>query len=214
METTLPPPRAKSALLDPSLFGIIAGNLLSMILAVAQRWSAADVMWIYWWQSVTIGATNFVRIWNLKDFTTKGLTSNGKPVPETRAAARSTAVFFAFHYGFFHFVYAVFLSTISHPAIEPRPALSAALAAFAVAGLAASHVFSLRHNAARDFRDKKPNLGTLMFYPYIRILPMHLAIIFGGAVAGLALPVFMTLKTVADCGMHIIEHRIYQARGG
>ena len=45
----------------------------------------------------------------------------------------------------------------------------------------------------------KPNLGKLMFLPYLRIIPMHLTIIFG--IMGdstFSIVFFVALKTVAD----------------
>ena len=66
------------------------------------------------------------------------------------------------------------------------------------------------HNFAADFRQQKPNLGTIMMYPYLRIIPMHLAIIFGSMVSGLGLIIFMGLKTFADAGTHMIEHYLFQ----
>lgn len=52
-----------------------------------------------------------------------------------------------------------------------------------------------------------------MFFPYARIIPMHLTIIFGGMFLYLGigsvfvLVLFLGLKAVADLIMHIIEHR-------
>jgi hypothetical protein len=49
-----------------------------------------------------------------------------------------------------------------------------------------------------------------MFAPYSRIVPMHLAIIFGGFVSfhpGLTLGLFQGLKTVADVFTHLVKHR-------
>ena len=94
---------------DPSLWGVIIGNLVSIYFAFSQGWALSQIMWIYWGQSVIIGVMNVIRMLALKDFTTKGMSQNGEPVPETQAAKNGMAAFFAFHYGFFHFVYAVFL---------------------------------------------------------------------------------------------------------
>ncbi len=211
MQTNIPAPA--ESLNDASLWGIVAGNMLTMAFAIVQQWPVSEIMWIYWWQSVFIGVANFWRIWNLTEFSTEGMTMNDRPVPETPAGAQSTAIFFAIHYGFFHLVYMGFLFSMSKMIDMPPPTLiDNILTAFAVAGFVASHLFSLRYNAARDFKSKKPNLGSLMFYPYLRIVPMHLTIIFGGAPGALNLIMFIGLKTLADAGMHVIEHHIFRAR--
>jgi hypothetical protein len=66
----------------------------------------------------------------------------------------------------------------------------------------------------RKWEDKqKPNIGKMMFFPYARIIPMHLTIIFGGmlskgTLAGkTTLALFMLLKTFADVIMHVVEKK-------
>jgi hypothetical protein len=55
------------------------------------------------------------------------------------------------------------------------------------------------------------NLGNMMFAPYIRILPMHLTIIFG-AMFKIPLEIFMSLKTLADVVQHIGQHKKPQVK--
>ena len=197
-----------SRLRDPSLWAIILGNAFSIFMAYTQKWPLYQTLWIYWSQSVIIGIVNFFRMMNLKEFSTKNLTMNDRPVPETTAGRNSVAFFFAFHYGFFHFVYACFLWDYMPLAdIDIR---SLALTALCVLGFLGSHAYSFRYNAQMDFRDKKPNLGTIMFYPYLRIIPMHLIIIMGADMGQNALIFFMVMKTFADAGMHMVEHHLFQ----
>ena len=76
-------------------------------------------------------------------------------------------------------------------------------------------VYSFFYNRKWE-QQQKPNIGSMMFFPYLRIIPMHLTIIFGGAIiqgrgdgvgVRLAMLLFMGLKTGADVLMHIIERR-------
>lgn len=197
---------------DISLFAIIFGNLLSIILAFIYGWDLGEVMWIYWGQSVVIGVLNFVRMWNLQEFSTKGLSSNGSPVAPTHKAKRGMALFFLVHYGGFHLGYMVFLwvqMPLSEVAASNMTLMMVCIGAFVF-----SHLFSMLHNKQADFKHKKPNLGTLMFYPYMRIIPMHLTIIFGSMLPMVGMLLFMILKTFADAGMHIVEHRLFQAKDG
>lgn len=199
---------ASRALGDPSLWAVVAGNAVAIVLALVEGWDLGEVMWIYWGQSVMIGVANVWRMMALKDFSTQGMKVNGQPVPETPAAKRDAAIFFAFHYGFFHADYAAFLwQQWPFSGVEGAPLLLLALLGFAL-----SHGYSLRYNATRDFRDARPNLGALMAYPYLRILPMHLTILFGLASGSGALLLFMILKMLADAGTHVAEHRLFQRR--
>ncbi len=129
----------------------------------------------------------------LTNFTTDGLTSNGKKVEATQAGARSTANFFALHYGFFHFGYCAFLAEGADRLTRWDYLGFAGLAISFVM----SHGTSFRQNIEADLRGK-PNLGVLLFLPYLRVLPMHITIIIGRGVAGdslWTLLLFAALKT-------------------
>src|SRR5690606_6752584 len=124
------------------------------------------LMWPYWIQSVIIGFYAWRRMMSLREFTTAGLKSNGRPVPETEAGKRSVATFFLLHYGFFHFIYLFFLLA------EHRVSLP--LEIIALLGCGLSFVLSQRETfAAQHAADLqgRPNLGALMFLPYLRVLP-------------------------------------------
>lgn len=190
---------------DWSALSLIATNLLTLVVAVHQKWNPGTVMWIYWGQSVTIGIFNFVRMWTLKKFTTDGLMMNDQPVAPTAAGKRSVSIFFLFHYGFFHMVYAVFLATTATLTRD-----DAWLVLICTAGFFVNHWFSYRYNQASD-SNRKINIGTLMFFPYARIIPLHLTIITGLLLSKSlrALVLFLSLKTVADLIMHAVEHRAF-----
>ena len=187
-----------------SMLPLLAANLLIIVIAVAAGWRAADVLWIYWGQSVVIGVFNVVRMWNLRRFSTDGLKQNNKPVPETEAGKRGAAIFFFFHYGFFHLIYALFLGSMTNGEGSPfEPMVLLCIGLFVL-----THGYSWLRTREAD-EAGKPNLGAVMFLPYARILPMHFTIIFGGLLMGnstLLLILFLLLKTAADCLMHLVEH--------
>ncbi len=199
------PPRAGEAppapAVDGSVWALIAANVFALGVALWQDWGAAPLMLLYWGQSVVIGIANVFRILALDRFSTENFTMNNRPVEPTPATKRQVAVFFAMHYGLFHAVYLVFL--VAGPRGEPlTPWFWACTAAFAL-----NHLWSYRYNRDID-RQGTPNIGTLMFTPYLRIVPMHLTIIFGGLLGGArpGLLLFGALKTVADVAMHFVEH--------
>ena len=194
---------------DRSTWSLIAANLLAIAIARLFGMTLRDLMLVYWLQSVIIGLSYFVRMLCLKDFSTKGFKRGDSEVPETTGGKVFTAMFFAFHYGFFHFVYLTFL------AFDP-PRHGAAPAAHPLAGLflcgltfAVHQIYSTTKKIALD-RQGCPNLGTLMFTPYLRIVPMHLTIIFGGMLGPDAVSwlLFVGLKTAADVMMHVIEQHL------
>jgi hypothetical protein len=198
------PTLPRQAFFSGSLYGVLVGNGLTLIAATVQHWPALPIMLIYWGQSVAIGIGNVIRMLMLKEFSTDGFTSGGRPVPTTRAGQVSTARFFAFHYGFFHLGYALFLfrGELGRLSNETSWLVAGNVAMFAV-----PHIWHVITVGNRGYR-VKPNLGSLMFYPYLRIIPMHIAIILGSAFKPGLLPLFIVLKTGADLGMHEVERRM------
>ncbi len=192
---------------DPSLWLLLASNAATIFFALKEGWSLSNVMWVYWFQSIIIGHFQFIRIWQLKEFTTDGFMVNDRPVQPTPGMNKGIAFLFLIHYGGFHLTYFFFLLGGIFPLLERGEPQSVdtkyiALAAFL---FFLNHLFSYFYNRSRD--TKKQNIGQLMIYPYIRIFPMHLTIIFGAFFGG-ALFLFLILKTVVDCLMHIQHHYI------
>lgn len=205
------PPRARvqPGWLDRSSQSLLLSNLFTAVIALAGNWSVVDLMWVYWGQSVVIGFFNWKRMRLLQDFSTEGVRMNNRAVDPTPATRRRMAAFFAVHYGFFHLGYLVFLVSES----DQVSRLDMAASAVCVLLFAANHRFSFRYNLEQDLA-RKPNIGTIMLFPYARIIPMHITIVSGARFAGGttgSLILFMALKTAADWFMHVIEHR---QRGG
>lgn len=201
---------------DRAVRGIVAANALTLVLALWQEWSLSELLWPFWIQSVVIGWYARRRMLELRTFSTDGLRVNGKPVAPTPQTQRQTANFFALHYGFFHVGYLAFLL-----ADLPRGGSGAGFAAWdplgwigiGATGLAFWHTHRASHREhVRADLAGAPNLGTLMFLPYARIVPMHLMIIFGSVLGGGAVWLFVALKTLADVTMHKVEHRLLQKR--
>jgi hypothetical protein len=208
---------------DQATLGIVASNLLTLVVAWWQDWPLALMLWPYWCQSVIIGWFARKRILALGRFSTEGVRINDRPVDPTPQTQRSTANFFTLHYGLFHLVYFIFLLAMSAMSGEPAAAGGGTQViepsfdriqrsdVLLILGLSLSfwfsHLASHREHVEADLR-RVPNIGTLMFVPYLRVIPMHLTIILGMALGddwGRLL--FGALKTVADVAMHRIELR-------
>jgi len=187
--------------LDSPFFLLLLSNIVTIGFALYENWPLMTVLWIYWFQSVFIGLFNFIKILNLKNFTTDNFQINHRPVEPTNSTKRFTAFFFLFHYGFFHFAYLMFLTTENTSAVPIMTILIPCIFFFV------NHLFSFIKNFEND-TNKKQNIGSVMFFPYARIIPMHLIIVFGLTLTSSisALLFFLILKTIADLIMHQIEH--------
>lgn len=191
-----------------SVWSLLISNLLIILFVVLENQSVLSVLWVYWFQSVIIGVFNFIKIISLKDFTIDGLKMNGHLLTKSKSAKVGVAVFFLIHYGFFHFVYAVFLSAfisireISITGIDFSFIMLTSMV-FAVNYLG-EFIFTFRREQTTI-----QSLPKLMMAPYKRIIPMHLTIILSGFVlAGgvftvgnsnmIILLIFTGLKTFID----------------
>jgi len=196
---------------DWSLWSLLLANGVTILLAVTQNWNVLALMWVYWSQSIVIGFLNFLRIRQLREFSTEGLIINGHPVEPTQETKNHIARFFLLHYGGFHLGYFIFLSVFSLTGILGNAAgngLDSADSKYIVPTallFLGNHVFSYFYNRPSDTGRQK--IGTLMFYPYARIIPMHLTLILGVFLSG-GLLLFLLLKTLADLIMHVVEHRV------
>lgn len=193
---------------DLSLMLLIISNIITIFFAIKGNWNLNIVMLIYWCQSVIIGFFNFLRILTLKNFTTKNFKINNQSVDATNSVKYSTAFFFLFHYGFFHFVYLIFLSIGFFENSSLFTNAGFLLILLNIFLFFFNHLFSFIYNFESDSKKTK-NIGTVMFFPYARIIPMHLCIVFGIFLSNniIALTFFMILKTFADIIMHQIEHK-------
>lgn len=201
----------------PSTISLIFSNFLVVFFAIVDGISANEVLWIYWSQSVIIGIFNFIKMITLKDFSTEGFKQGNRQMLPTRATAISSAIFFLFHYGFFHLIYAVFLGVF--PIISNSNVSSSGSMYF----LLSTGMFFISYliefiNSRKEQTDELPNIGAIMFAPYARIIPMHLTIIFGGFIGAAGsffstntnvavITLFIGIKTVVDLITHAIDFK-------
>lgn len=197
---------------DPSFWFLVVANLITIALALVEGWSLIPLLIVYWGQSIIIGGFNVVRI-----ITHNQLVVNSK---SGEVSLRTPwlfrlffALFFLVHYGIFHFVYLMFIVAFSVE-IDSNWITSASSLSILVALVAffMTHWFSWKHNHKKD-EEVRRDIFSVMIYPYFRIIPMHLTIIFGGALMmvgrfGSALFLFLVLKMFMDVRMHKREHAI------
>jgi hypothetical protein len=188
-----------SGLFSPSALSLLAVNLGVIVFAVRDEWSLATILASYLLQSVIIGIFQAKKMSDLKVFSTDGLKINDHSVEPTPATQHVVVIFFLLHYGFFHAAYAAFILNEGRP-YWPDVMLSGA-------AFFANHLFSYVMNC-NSAGKRVPNIGSMMFFPYVRIIPMHVFIVAGAFASGphFALVFFLILKTLADEVMHAIEH--------
>ena len=189
---------------DRSVVPLLLSNFLTIAWALFEGWRVIDVMLVYWVQSVVIGYFNYHRIMDLKEFSTENFSINKRRPEPTAETKKHVALFFAAHYGGFHAAYLAFILSNNSGEIS----LSSIGIIACVVAFILNHQYSYRFNKERDSQ-RVPNIGTMMFFPYARIVPMHLLIGLAaslGSESVIALLIFLSLKTGAAVIMHMVEH--------
>lgn len=197
---------------DVSLQVLLFTNLFTIAIALLEGWGLPTLVWTYWFQSVIIGFFSVIRIINLKNFTTDGIKINNQAV--SSAVGKYLAVgFFILHYGLFHLVYFGFLLAGFTNFVESGSPVAWNIVLLTVLMFFCNHLFSYVYNRETDTRPV--HVGTYMLLPYLRILPMHLTIIFTpmfSMFVGIPLILFLFLKTLADMATHVVEHDVLGKR--
>ncbi len=136
--------------------------------------------------------------------------------PEARHGSIGTAFFFMFHYGFFHFGYAMFLFVFSMGSLIPKnpfqpPDVIGVI--FIGALFFINHTYSFVKTYIREKKQIDTSTQQIFTEPYKRIIPMHLSIIATGFfimftrfAETLLIVFFLLLKTALDLYSHTRQH--------
>lgn len=205
-----------------SIFALIAANLIIIAFTLIYKWDMFTVMWVYWTQSLIIGLFWVIRILTHRNLYWTGL-SNGpaSPVYMRTLFRFPAALFFIFHYGWFHLLYSFFLRM--HFAGESRPVPVKMIAFSACLFFAEELVSFLRRPPQQKIAGA--TFKKFMIFPYARIIPMHFTIIAAfiiellretGVIRDFSeryrmslLLLFLILKTMADVSMYVRQKRSF-----
>jgi hypothetical protein len=191
----------KNLFSNPSFLFLLAGNIYCIWYYENNPGSFTTVVWIYWFQSITIGFFNFIDLLTIKNFDAGTMQLNDQPVTENNKGC--TAWFFLVHYGFFHLGYAIFiLIDFGVRAVNGTVLLLGVGTFFLEAIIGFFRQKQLEQTIAF-------NIGTLFFLPYLRIVPMHLMILLPAFLGWKPSIVFLGLKMGADIISFLLYNHIY-----
>lgn len=201
----------KPTKLDKSDWMLIASNIFTIIIAVIQKWDLLTIMWVYLLQSITIGFFHFLKLLNLNiPSAPKSNFSQNQIKYPSPIVKYFYAFFFLFHYGVFHLSYLIFLIAMSLGGLANHQSSSINISGIIIISITffLNHLYSYMQNNKNDIANLA-EIKTIMFQPYIRIIPMHLTLIFGGLIFNsISLALFLLLKTYVDLIMHQREHSL------
>lgn len=197
---------------------LLLANILTLYFYISDRSSIEHVLWIYYVQSLIIGAVNVMRIRALNEFRVDNFKMDGKPVEKSEKTKKYLAITFGNIYGFIHFVLLIFMFQIGGVgATDVANPLNFNLGIFVISVVA----FAFHHFLA-FLPEKKlletvseadaPHIINILIKPFLRIIPIFMIIF----IAPLAFPpfypagdgtvliiAFIIFKTSADVGLHL-----------
>lgn len=194
--------------LRASTMALVAANLMPLLGVLALNWDVTPIMIFYWAENLVVGFYNVLKMRRAQGLVTgSNTTLNGRPVQQTDR--RAMIVFFIFHYGMFTLVHGIFVLVMFGARF--RGVFSEL--GLALLFLAVSHGVSYRRNFIGRGEYQRVAFTRLFWQPYQRVIIMHLTILLGGTWAQAkgspiyALLVLVTLKTLIDLALHLLEHR-------
>lgn len=187
---------------DPAFYALVFLNIYFIYEYKDDPKKYNTIIWIFWCQSVLIGIFNFLDLLTTKSVDAKNFTMNDQPVDPVKSRG-CYSFFFLFHYELFHVVYLIFLVVELGATTIDVSFLKYGLVAITVNMI----IDFVRHK--QQYKDHPPNLGTMFFLPYLRIIPMHLMILMPSFLNIKPSLVFLILKAFFDVVGYLIITRWY-----
>lgn len=213
---------------------LVAANLLPLYGVVAGGWSTFEVVALYWFENVVIGAFNVLKmvccapdVAALQQQMLARMRKVGRePAPLPTAPALGAVMhvaklffvpFFVVHYGLFTFVHGAFvvvllggaqLDGFALPWSQAREGANGSALLGAALAMVGSHGVSFVGNYLIGGEYRRVTLPQLMFAPYARVVVLHVAILGGGIAIGvLGNPIaLLVLLVVGKTGLDLLLH--------
>lgn len=180
------------------LVPVLLYNSLIIYLSIVNDWRLVDILMLYWFQSVFLGVSHFIRICLLKQADYRGVYSNGRPLDSSKASWIRLAITSVSTYMVFHAVYMIILVLSFQIDWGSYTSLEYLLALMSVI---IGQLFTLTILVLRD-RSTKPMLGIISGDLFKRVWIMHIIILLPGVffyelnIGGIV--AFQTVKTLFD----------------
>lgn len=227
---------------------LIAANLVPLFGVLFLDWDAFSIVLLYWVENVIIGAINVLKMATcspdpaefdltklkaqMTDAQRKAFVKQASGYLDHAKVAHHASKlflipFFTFHYGFFCMIHGMFVfvmfdrDTFFGPFEFLRAFVQTSVdehLLWAMAALAASHLFSFFVNYLGHGEYRRTIVPLLMIQPYGRVVVLHIAILFGGFVTmafGSPMALLLLLiagKTMLDLKFHLRERERNSAK--
>jgi hypothetical protein len=222
--------KLRNILSDRELWALLCWNLTLLVFYQTEILRTATLIWLFYMQNVFIGLQFFLRIRKLENSMSEAerirwIEKSGATVSinntEVSPANFRLSNLFAFNFGLFHFVYAIFIGVITVMALTGS--FDTKYLAIGTAFIALNAFFSLQSDYQKDADRVKDHsyLTRLLRIPFIRVFPMHFFILAGIFVlvemhesvsTTILFLMFIAAKTLSDVLTHVIINKTWQAQ--
>ncbi len=181
----------KNQLKQPSTISLIIANLFPLIGVIFFNWDTFYIVLLYWAENIIIGFYTAIKM-----FTAKADNS------AQRLLRIAPIAFFIFHYGMFCTVHGVFVFVLFS---KDRTNYFSGMLVLAFTVLFVSRGISYIQDYIIKGKYLTAKFPQLMAEPYPRIIPLHIAIIFGGwVVMALGSPIgILIVLIILKTGMEL-----------
>jgi hypothetical protein len=190
--------KQRSYFTDPAFLAIIAMNVYLVITYYRDPNSIHAIILFFWIQNVLIGLFHFL------DMLTVQHTREGSfPIGNSGKNAKGcSALFFLVHYSAFQVGYLIFV--VMHIDMKQVNWHYVYISFWLLlAGMFMQFIINKRREEGIEM-----NITSMIFLPYLRIIPMHLMIFVPALLHLSSYLVFLLLKAGCDAGMYIISNRM------
>lgn len=191
---------------DPSALLLVFTNLITIFLTIVQSWNFITIVWIYWCQSVVVAILHLIRIKTYQYRSLKGVYINNVPIESAEEFKSKILGYFTFFYLIYFFIGGILIILISNNFKMDNLNVDYDYYAIFLTAILffINHLFSFFYNRNKEI--KSQNIRKLVYFPILRIIPIHIVIILGMFVGKSIFPLFLLLKIIYDVSAHSIEH--------
>lgn len=202
-----------------SVYALIFANLISIVGVIVAHWSVANILFLYWTESVIIGIFNVIKMATVAK---RGRKKNLFNRIFDGIERVFLPVFFMIHYGGFMAGHLFFIWSFAHYMEKMEVDFPTLIATTGIGtiSLVISHGYSFVMNYWLSGERKKADISQLMMAPYIRVIIMQITLIIGMMLSMLfrspvyLLILFIVLKMFVDIASHLAEHQGFAKNTG
>ncbi len=195
----------KKIFTDPAFWILFLVNLYLIYKYEHSPQIFTTLIWLYYSQNLLLGFFNFLDMATVRKVAVPDIDPGIGNKKQGKFPALSSAWSFLLMFGFFHFVYFIFLITMK----RSGPFDWLFYKNFLLVFLMFQILNFIQHKIW--YKKNPPKITQMTIVPFLRIVPMHLCILIPGFFNISNLTVFLVLKVIADVLTYVVTNSYYKS---